>query len=183
MRRGVRKIEDVAWDHRFACVPAAWAAGGLLGLPVAFAFRTLIAAVGPPKPPRDDSWDGGYPRAALFAFAVALCSYNVLAVIKASIRATQAAAANPGVSGYHVANEVAGASRGVLIAIPAAEWAAFARVSAAGMAKVLVVLAGQVRMAEFATSPRGPKKPQPPRASATGTGHVATARLLKAPNS
>ena len=122
----------------------------------------------------------GHPRAALFAFAVALCAYNVLAVIKASIRATHAAAAEPGVSGYHVANEVAGASRGLLIAIPAAEWAVFARVSAVGMAKVLVALAGQVRVAEFVTSPRGPKKPRPRRESASGIGHVATARLLKA---
>lgn len=121
----------------------------------------------------------GYPRAALFAFAVALCSYNVLAAIKAGIRAAHGAAAEPGVSGYHVANEVAGASRGLLIAIPAAEWAVFARVSAAGMAKVLVTLAGQVRVAEFVTSPRGPKKPRPRRESATGTGHVSTARLLK----
>lgn len=123
----------------------------------------------------------GYPRAALFAFAVALCAYNVLAVVKASIRATHGAAVEPGVSGYHVANEVAGASRGLLIAIPATEWAAFARVSAAGLAQVLVVLAGHVRPAEFVTSPRGPKKPRPRRESATGTGHVATARLLKVP--
>jgi hypothetical protein len=125
----------------------------------------------------------GYPRAALFAFAVALCAYNVLAVIRASIRAAHGAAAEPGVSGYHVANEVAGASRGLLIAIPAAEWAVFARVSAAGMAKVLVALAGQVRVAEFVTSPRGPKKPRPRRESAAGTGHVSTARLLKAQKS
>ena len=121
----------------------------------------------------------GYPRAALFAFAVALCSYNVLAVAKASIRAAHGAAVEPGVSGYHVANEVAGASRGLLIAIPAAEWAAFARVSAGGVAKVLVVRAGHVRPAEFVTRPRGPKKPRPRRESAAGTGHVATARLLK----
>ncbi|QDU21835.1 transposase [Urbifossiella limnaea] len=125
----------------------------------------------------------GYPRAALFAFAVALCAYNVLAVIKASIRAAHGAAAEPGVSGYHVANEVAGASRGLLIAIPAAEWAVFARVSAAGMAKVLIALGRQVRVAEFVTSPRGPKKPRTRRESAAGTGHVATARLLKAQKS
>lgn len=122
----------------------------------------------------------GYPRAALFAFAVALCSYNVLAVVKAGIRAAHGAAVEPGVSGYHVANEVAGASRGLLIAIPPAEWAVFARVSAGGMAKVLAALAGQVRVAEFVISPRGPKKPRPRRESARGTGHVATARLLKA---
>lgn len=125
----------------------------------------------------------GYPRAALFAFAVALCAYNVLAVVKAGIRAAHGAAAGPGVSGYHVANEVAGASRGLLIALPAAEWEAFGRVSAAGMAKVLVALAGQVRVAEFTTSPRGPKKPRPRRESANGTGHIATARLLKAQKS
>jgi DDE family transposase len=121
----------------------------------------------------------GYPRAALFAFAVALCSYNVPAVIKAGIRSAHGAAVEPGVSGYHVANEVAGASRGLLIAIPVAEWAVFARVSAAGMAKVLVALGRQVRVAEFVASPRGPKKPRPRQESAAGTGHVATARLLK----
>src|SRR5262249_40227443 len=65
----------------------------------------------------------GYPRAALFAFAVALGAYNVLAAIKAGIRAAHGAAAEPGVSGYPVANEVAGASRGLLIALPAAGWA------------------------------------------------------------
>lgn len=125
----------------------------------------------------------GYPRAALFAFAVALAAYNVLAVVKAAVRVAHGAAVGPGVSGYHVANEIAGASRGLLIAIPAAEWAVFGRVSAAGMAKVLVALAGQVRVAEFVSNPRGPKKPRPRRESARGTGHVATARLLKAQKS
>lgn len=122
----------------------------------------------------------GYPRAALFAFAVALAAYNVLAVVKAGVRAAHGAAVEPGVSGYHVANEIAGASRGLLIAIPVAEWAVFARVSAAGLAQVLVALGHQVRVAEFVTSPRGPKKPRPRRASGAGVGHVATARLLKA---
>ena len=117
----------------------------------------------------------GYPRAALFAFAVALCAYNVLAVLKAGIRAAHGAAAEPGVSGYHVANEVAGASRGLLIALPAAEWAVFARVPAVVLAEVLV--------AEFMTSPRGPKKPRPRRTSGAGIGHVATARVLKVENS
>lgn len=131
--------------------------------------------------PRREVAGLGYPRASPFAFAVARCSYNVRAVIGASIRATHEAAVEPGVSGYHVANAVAGARRGLRIAIPAAERAAFARVSATGRAKVLVVLAGHVRRAEFVTRPRGPKKPRPRRESATGIGHVATARLLKAP--
>ncbi|AWM39253.1 hypothetical protein GobsT_24480 [Gemmata obscuriglobus] len=38
----------------------------------------------------------GYPRASLFAFAVALCSYNVLAGIKAGIRAAHGTAVEPG---------------------------------------------------------------------------------------
>ena len=70
--------------------------------------------------------------------------------------------------------------RGLLIAIPPAAWAVFARVPAAGLAQVLLTLGRQARVAEFVTSPRGPKKPRPRRASGAGTGHVATARLLKA---
>jgi hypothetical protein len=84
-----------------------------------------------------------------------------------------------GASGYHLANEVAGARRGRLIALPAAERAAFARLSAGGRAEVLAAGAGQVRVAGFATSPRGPKTPRPGRETAVGTGHVATARLLE----
>jgi IS4 transposase len=122
----------------------------------------------------------GYPRAALFAFAVALAAYNVLAVIKAGIRAAHGDAVGPGVSGYHVANEVAGASRGLLIALPAAEWAVFGQVPAAVLAEVLVTLGRYVRVAEFVTSPRGPKKPRPRRQTGAGIGHVATARVLKA---
>ena len=125
----------------------------------------------------------GYPRAALFAFAVALCSYNVLSVIKASIRSAHTTAADPGVSGYHVANEVSGASRGLLIAIPADEWAVFARVSAAVMATALLALAEQVRVAEFVLSPRGPKKPRPKPGKTRPGEHLATARVLKAKKS
>jgi IS4 transposase len=121
----------------------------------------------------------GHPRAALFAFAVALAAYNVLAAVKAAIRAAHGEAVGAGVSGYHVANEVAGASRGLLIALPPAEWAVFARVSAVGLAEILVVLGRQVRVGEFVTSPRGPKKPRPRQQSGAGIWHVATARLLK----
>src|SRR5262249_59191634 len=97
----------------------------------------------------------GYPRAALFAFAVALGAYNVLAAIKAGIRAAHGAAAEPGVSGYPVANEVAGASRGLLIALPAAGWAVFARVSAGGLGRVLVALGREGRVAEVVGSRAG----------------------------
>lgn len=44
----------------FACVPSAFFAGCLLAVPVAFVFRTLIVAIGPPNPPRDDYQDGRY---------------------------------------------------------------------------------------------------------------------------
>src|SRR5262249_46375623 len=100
---------------------------------------------------------------------------------KAGIRAAHGAAAEPGVSGYPVANEVAGASRGLLIALPAAGWAVFARVSAGGLARGLVALGRQGRVAQFVVRRRGPQRtpPRPRERSGARYRNVATARLLK----
>ena len=61
----------------------------------------------------------GYPKAALFAFCVALVSYNVLSVVKAALRSVHGAkVVTEEVSGYYLADEVAGTHRGMMIAIP-----------------------------------------------------------------
>ena len=49
----------------------------------------------------------GYPKAALFAFCLALVSYNVLSTVKAALRSVHGAkAADTEVSGYDLAEEV-----------------------------------------------------------------------------
>ena len=122
----------------------------------------------------------GYPKAALFAFCVALVSYNLMSVIKAALRAVHGAeTVEEKVSGYYLADEVTMTHRGMMIAIPEDEWAVFHDLTPAEMAAVLVELAGNVRLAQYPKQPRGPKKPKPKKQSGAKIKHVSTANVLK----
>jgi IS4 transposase len=120
----------------------------------------------------------GYPKAALFAFCVALVAYNVLSVVKGALRSVHGVEAVEEVSGYYLADEIAGAHRGMMIAIPEDEWVVFAGLSPSAMGQVLRGLAAGVRLAKFRKHRRGPKRPRPKRASGAKVTHVSTARLL-----
>jgi hypothetical protein len=119
----------------------------------------------------------GYPRAALFAFCVALVASNALAVVKAALRAAHGPAAAE-VSGYHLAEEVSATYRGMMVALPAARWEPFRSMPAAELAGRLRAWAGRVRLAALRRSVRGPKKKPPRRPSCGRFKHVATAKLL-----
>ena len=68
----------------------------------------------------------GYPKAALFALSIAMVSYNVLSTVKAALRPVHGAkAADTEISGYDLADEVAGTYRGMMIAVPKDEWVVF----------------------------------------------------------
>jgi IS4 transposase len=122
----------------------------------------------------------GYPKAALFAFCVALMAYNLLSVVKAALRSVHGAkVVTEEVSGYYLADEVAGTYRGMMIAIPEDEWAVFQDLSPVELGQVLQDLARRVRLSEYRKQPRGPKKPQPKRRIEGQQNHVSTAKLLK----
>jgi IS4 transposase len=123
----------------------------------------------------------GYPKAALFAFCVALVAYNVLSTVKAALRSVhgeQRVAEE--VSAYYVAEEVQMTHRGMMIAIPEDEWVVIQEMTPRELGAVLVELAGLVRMEEYRKSPRGPKKPPPKKQSGAKIKHVATAKILAA---
>jgi IS4 transposase len=123
----------------------------------------------------------GYPKAALFAFCVALVAYNVLSTVKAALRSVhgeQRVAEE--VSAYYVAEEVQMTHRGMMIAIPEDEWVVIQEMTPRELGAVLVELAGLVRMEEYSKSPRGPKKPPPKKQSGAKIKHVATAKILAA---
>jgi IS4 transposase len=123
----------------------------------------------------------GYPKAALFAFCVALVSYNVLSTLKAALRSVHGeAVVAEEVSGYYVADEIQMTHRGMMIAIPEDEWAVFHDLTAVELAEVLVRLAGSVSLPKLRKHPRGPKKPKPKRQSGAKIKHVATAKILEA---
>lgn len=122
----------------------------------------------------------GHPRAALFTLCVALVAYNVMSAIKGALRSVHGAeAVDAGVSGSDLAEEVAGTTRGMLIAIPEDEWAVFHDLPAPEMGEVLRGLARRVRLAQYRKQPRGPKKPKPKKASGYEKKHLSTAKVLK----
>jgi hypothetical protein len=68
----------------------------------------------------------GYPKAALFAFCLALVAYNVLAVVLAALRGVHGEdRVDHEVSLYYIANELSTTYTGMMIAIPEPEWDIF----------------------------------------------------------
>lgn len=121
----------------------------------------------------------GYPRAALFGFCVAVAAYNVLAVLKAALRAVHGERkVREDVSGYYMALEWAMVYAGMMIALPATEWEVFGRMSPQELAGYLRDWAGRIDLARIKKAP--PRKPtkNKTRRVKDKSPHVSTARLL-----
>src|SRR5205085_7818265 len=86
----------------------------------------------------------GRPRAALFAFAMALVAGNALAVVRAALRAALRAAhgaeAEAAVSGHYLADEVAADYRSLAKLILPAQWLAFHGMAPTGAASLLTAV-------------------------------------------
>ena len=123
----------------------------------------------------------GYPKAALFGFCVALLAYNVLAVVKATLRSVHGEEKIADeVSGYYLAGHLARTYDGMMIAVPENEWFIFQGMSTKRFIRVLQHLAGKVDLTKFRKHKRGPKKPRQKRTQNSKQPHVSTAKLLKA---
>jgi len=121
----------------------------------------------------------GYPGAALFAFAVALVSYNIASVVRAALRSTFGhEKVEKEVSWYYVANEVRVNYGGMDVALDEGTWVPFQSMSASELATKLKEYTSNVRLSAFKRHPRGKKKPAPRRTKYAGKTHVSTARLL-----
>jgi hypothetical protein len=121
----------------------------------------------------------GYPKAALFGFSVAVAAYNVLAVLKAALRAVHGEeTVQKEVSGYYMALEWSLVYAGMMIALPAQQWTPFAQMPAKQLAGHLRDWAGKINMRKIKKSP-----PRPPTKTKTKrikdkSPHLSTARLL-----
>jgi len=120
-----------------------------------------------------------YPKAALFAFCVAVVAYNVMSLVKGALRAVHGVdKIEADLSSYYVAEEVAGTYRGMMIAIPEEHWLIFGKMSVQKLATVMKKLAQHVKLDAFRKHPRGPKKPPTKRHYDKRQPHVSTARVL-----
>src|SRR3954447_10460253 len=102
-----------------------------------------------------------------------------MSVVKAGLRLVHGEEAVEGLSFYYLADEVAGTHRGMMIAIPEAEWAVFHGLTAAAFGRILLDLPAGVRLSSYSKQARGPKRPQPKRESGAKLKHVSTAKLLE----
>ena len=88
-----------------------------------------------------------YPRAAVFAFCLAVMAWNGMSVIHAALRSVHGEeTVEETVSGYYLALEISQVYHGMMIAIPAEEWTIFQNLSTAKMAAVLKQLASRVSL-------------------------------------
>jgi hypothetical protein len=120
----------------------------------------------------------GYPKAALFAFCVALMLENTLAMMKGSLRAAHGEEATAELSGNLLSYELQTTYEGMMVAIPPEEWIQFETMSLAKFANFLKSLATQVDIKRFRKHQRGPKKPPPPHEKYHNGGHASTAKIL-----
>jgi IS4 transposase len=121
----------------------------------------------------------GYPRAALFSFAVAVLAYNTYAVVQAALRAAHGAEViQEKLSDYHLMNDVAATYVGMDIAVPEECWEPYRAMPVSHFTKAMTTLAHRVKLARYPKKKRGPKKPQPRKKSGSRNHHISTARLL-----
>jgi IS4 transposase len=121
----------------------------------------------------------GYPKAALFAFSMALLAYNVYSVMQAAMRAAHGSEKIENeFSMYYLAEEVAHSYMGLAIAVPSSYWRKhYASLTPAQMARELVRIARGVNLRRYRKHKRGPKKPAK-KLNKKHRGHVSTARIL-----
>jgi hypothetical protein len=121
----------------------------------------------------------GKPRASLFAFSMALVAANVLAVVRGSLRKAHGIEVESEISGYYLADEVAGDYRTVMKYLPPEQWQGWRELNATQMVRLLTVIAQSVNMAALKRNRRAPKKP--PEVKPTYNRkhkHYSSARLL-----
>ena len=122
-----------------------------------------------------------YPKAALFAFCVAVVAYNIQSVLKGALRAVHGVEkVEKDVSAYYLAEEIAGVYRGMMIAVPAPQWQPFRTLSVQQFAALLRALARRVDMKRLQKAHSGPKKPRPKKHYDKKHPHVSTYRILQA---
>ncbi|MEC4717605.1 IS4 family transposase [Noviherbaspirillum sp. CPCC 100848] len=124
----------------------------------------------------------GHPRAALFAFGVAVMAYNVLAVLQSAVWvAHDLQDSDVELSSYCFADEIRTHYAGMVMAVIPIAWEPYDSMTAAQLAEVLLQIALHANPKSLRKHIRGPK-PSAKKGYVSGAvarRHVATARVLK----
>ena len=121
----------------------------------------------------------GYPKAALFSFAMAVLAWNAYAVVQAALRSTHGEQKiDDELSDEHFIRDVVLTQTGMDIAVDPAAWEHYRTLPPTRFAQTLARLAKHVDLKRYAKRKRGPKKPRPKQTSGKKNHHVSTAKLL-----
>lgn len=120
----------------------------------------------------------GYPKAALFAFCVALLLENALSMLKGSLRAAHGEEATAELSGNLLSYELQTTYEGMMVAIPAENWMQFGTMPLIKFVNFLKSMANRVDITRYRKHKRGPKKPPTPHEKYHNGGHASTAKFL-----
>lgn len=120
-----------------------------------------------------------YPKAALFAFSVALVAYNALSAVKAALRVAHGhERIEREFSGFALAVELRARYEGMMIAVPDSAWEPYRKMTSAAFAHALAQLAVHIRLSAFLKHHSGPRGPRLARRRFRNKSHVSTGRLL-----
>ncbi len=121
-----------------------------------------------------------YPPAALFALACAMVVFNVLAVVKAALRAAHGAEVQARLSSHAMSNHMRSASQSLDEIVEPEDWQVFNAVSTVVMVQWLLEQAARVPLKRYAKAPtrKTPPKPTAKRAHDPKKPHVSLAKLL-----
>jgi hypothetical protein len=120
----------------------------------------------------------GQPRAALLMACLAMVAANGLAVVRQALKTAQGVKLEE-LSGYYLADELAGNYRAVTALMGEEAWREVAALPEPSFWQWGLALARQIRAKALQKQTRGPKKPPPKRTSAKKRPHVSTFRLLQ----
>jgi hypothetical protein len=120
-----------------------------------------------------------YPRAAVFAFCLAVKAYNAVSLVRAALRSAWGEPAVEELSWYHLCSETASVWAGMEIAVEPKDWSRLIDgLSPASYGKLLRELAGYMNLSKYKRSRRKPKSKSPPKRDSSDGPHVSTAQIL-----
>ncbi len=124
-----------------------------------------------------------YPRAAIFAFALASVAYNAIALLLTAVRAERGKEKADGMSFYYLGLEIAQTYDGMMVAVPSTHWTKIYRLSDSAFVAALRSVARHIDFSVYRKAPRGPKKVKPPKKRSRKHVHVSTFQILAARDS
>jgi hypothetical protein len=120
-----------------------------------------------------------YPRAALFAFCLALVAYNVFSMSLSAIDAVHSETVSDTMSTYYIGQEIASTFLALFLLTAQHEWAFLHSCSSNEFAQWLRQVASNVRVKKYKKHSRGPKKPPQKIPYDSKQPHVSTKKLLQ----